>query len=142
MDPQKPDFIVLDHTADLGILVRGTDIKDLFKQAARALTQIMVKISPSEKTKKTMRSIEGRDLDELMVNWLGEILYLFHGEKMIMKDIVIHSISQSFLDATLDLTPFIPELHDILCEIKAVTYHQIGVTEKDGYWEARVIFDL
>jgi len=27
-------------------------------------------------------------------------------------------------------------------EVKAVTYHQVEVKEKDGRWEARVIFDI
>jgi SHS2 domain-containing protein len=142
MDPQKPDFIILDHTADLGILVRGTDTKDLFTRTAHAMTYIMVKTGPEGKSRSTNVSITGQDLDELMVNWLGEILYLFHGEKEIIKDIMITSISKSHLDATIEVISFAPELHEILYEIKAVTYHQIGVTEMKGYWEAKVIFDL
>jgi SHS2 domain-containing protein len=32
--------------------------------------------------------------------------------------------------------------HEILREIKAVTYHQISVERKDGGWEAQIIFDI
>ena len=37
---------------------------------------------------------------------------------------------------------FNPECHDIFTEIKLVTYHQLEVCEKEGYWKGRVIFDL
>ena len=50
-----------------------------------------------------------------MVNWLGEILYLFEGEKEIVTSIVIDSISPTCLDATLKTVSFDPKLHDINC---------------------------
>ena len=42
MDSGKPDFSLLDHTADMGILVRGKNLKDLFKTAAKSMTYIML----------------------------------------------------------------------------------------------------
>jgi SHS2 domain-containing protein len=142
MKKDKTDFTILDHTADLGILVRGKDIKDLFKNACHAMTEIMIKTTPVDKIKSKRLAITGQDLNELMINWLGEVLYLFYGEKEIVYDVIIKTVSQSQLDATIKVIPYRPELHEILCEIKAVTYHQIDVSEKNGYWEARVIFDL
>ena len=77
-----------------------------------------------------------------MVHWLGEILYLFHGEKKIATRLDIDTISQSHLDATLETIAFSADLHEVLREIKAVTFHQIEVVKKDNQWEARVVFDL
>ncbi|NNG07073.1 MAG: hypothetical protein HKM90_05000, partial [Desulfobacteraceae bacterium] len=54
----------------------------------------------------------------------------------------IGSVSSSYLEATLETAPFEPEFHEVLSEIKAVTYHQIQVTEKTNGWEARIIFDV
>ncbi|MBW1903186.1 MAG: archease [Deltaproteobacteria bacterium] len=142
MDSDKQDFIVLNHTADSGIMVCGTDIMNLFEKAAIAIMQIMVSSRHTEKTRTIKLSLDEQDLPGLMVRWLGEILYLFAGEKEVVTGIRIDSISPSHLDATLESVPFDPDLHEILCEIKAVTYHQIQVVEKDDCWEARVIFDL
>lgn len=142
MDYGKSDFMLLDHTADLGIIVRGSDIRDLFEKAGLALIQIMINPGLDRANKSIRLSLEGNDPAELMVNWLGEILYLFDGEKEIVTSIIINSISPAYIDATLKTVSFDPELHDIICEIKAVTYHQIEVAKKDDYWEARVIFDL
>ena len=138
----KHDFIVLDHTADLGIMVHGSDIKNLFERAAHSMIQLMVNGIPAGKTKRANISLDGEDLAELMVLWLGEILYLFQGEKRVVTGIGIGSISPSHLDATLETVAFDPDLHEILYEIKAVTYHQIEVTQKHNCWETRVTFDL
>jgi len=142
MDSDKQDFIVLNHTADSGIMVCGTDVRNLFEKAAIAMMQIMVSCKHTEKTRTIKLSLNEQDLPGLMVRWLGEILYLFAGEKEVVSGIRIDSISPSHLAATLESVPFDPDLHEILCEIKAVTYHQIQVVEKDDFWEARVIFDL
>jgi SHS2 domain-containing protein len=77
-----------------------------------------------------------------MVRWLGEILYLFEGEHELVTGVEITSVSHSRLDATLETVFFDTNLHEILCEIKAVTFHQIEVVQKDDQWETRIIFDL
>lgn len=142
MKSSKPDYTIIDHTADLGITVRGTDIRDLFEEAARSITHLMVKADPAKETKTIKISVTGCDSADLMVRWLGEILYFFEGENKIVIHVRIDTISPSHLNATLKTVPFDPNTDEILYEIKAVTYHQIEVAEKGDHWEARIIFDL
>ena len=144
MDSKKPDFTLLDHTADLGIIVRGRNLRTLFEVAAKSMMYIMVKAKPADTTTtKTFNlSLEGYDMADLMVRWLGEILYLFEGEHELVTGVEITSVSHSHLDATLEIVFFDTNLHEILCEIKAVTFHQIEVVKKDDHWETRIIFDL
>lgn len=142
MDSNNPDFSLLDHTADLGITVRGADLKNLFEAAAISMMQVMVRRRRDDSPSPTKLSVAGEDLADLMVRWLGEVLYLFQGKKQVLTNIVIDSIFPTRLDATLETVAFDPNQHEILCEIKAVTYHQIEVVEKDELWEARIIFDL
>jgi SHS2 domain-containing protein len=142
MDSKKPDFKLLDHTADLGIIVRGRNLRTLFEVAAKSMMYIMVKGKPAGTTKPFNLSVEGYDLADLMVRWLGEILYLFEGEHQLVTGVEITSVSHSHLDATLETVSFDTNLHEILCEIKAVTFHQIEVVKKDDHWETRIIFDL
>jgi SHS2 domain-containing protein len=143
MDSGKPDFTLLDHTADMGILVRGINLKKLFEEAAKSMMYIMLTVSSGlEDTHAVKISIKGNDLPDLMVRWLGEILYLFEGEKTVVTDTFVSAFPQTPIEATLQTIPFDPNLHEILREIKAVTYHQIEVVEKGDRWEARIIFDL
>lgn len=138
----KLDFVVLDHTADLGIMVHGSDIKNLFERAAHSMIRLMVSHIPAGKINRSKLSLDGEDLADLMILWLGEILYLFQGEKRLVTGIEIGSITPSHLEATLETVAFDPDLQEILYEIKAVTYHQIEVTQKHNCWETKVIFDL
>ena len=135
-------YQIIDHTADLGIIVEGTDEKNLFIRAAQAMTDLMVKGDISRKTVIKDVSLQGEDFPDLMVKWLGEILYLFEGDKLIVNSIEIKSISPIKLESMLTLTSFEPEHHQVIREIKAVTYHQISVEKVNDGWQARVIFDI
>ncbi len=142
MDPLKSGFKVLDHTADLRIKVRGKDMKGLFEQAALAMMQVMISSKPGGEVNRMKLSLDAEDPAELMVLWLGEILYLFEGEKKVVIGLEIESISPADLNATLETVSFDPNCHEVVCEIKAVTYHQIEVVDKGNCWEAKIIFDL
>jgi len=135
-------YQVIDHTADLGIIVKGPDVKSLFIHAARAMTDLMVKGDISKETVIKDVLVEGEDFPDLMVRWLGEILYLFDGENLIVNSIKIKSISPTKLKSILTLTSFEPEHHQVIREIKAVTYHQISVDKTKDGWQAKVIFDI
>jgi SHS2 domain-containing protein len=117
-------------------------IKDLFVNAADAMMDLMVKADISDKGAKRAVFLEAEDFPDLMVRWLGEILYLFEAERLVVREIEIRSISPSRLESTLTLTRLDKGHHKILREIKAVTYHQISVERKDDGWEARIIFDI
>ncbi len=139
-----PNYTLLNHTADMGIKIRGTNLIDLFESAGNALIHVMLGDNPRGKTRSMKISVSGGDLADLMVRWLGEILYLFEGENLVVTSINIGALSSSppSLEAALDTIPFDPQMHEILMEIKAVTYHQIEVVNKGDMWESSVIFDL
>ena len=123
-------------------MVTGTDPEDLFRKAAQSIIEIMFGKSTIKGTESLRISLDGEDLADLMVRWLGEILYLFDAERKIVSDIRTLKVSPTHLEATLT-SPFSrPGHHEIRNEIKAVTYHQIEVTQKPEGWSARVIFDL
>ena len=120
-------YQIIDHTADLGIIVKGVDEKDVFIRAAYAMIDLMVKGDITKKTVIKDVSLQGEDFPDLMVKWLGEILYFFNGEKLLLHSIKIKSISPIMLHSTLILSGFDPKQHQGAREIKAVTYHQISV---------------
>jgi SHS2 domain-containing protein len=142
MTTKRARFTFLDHTADMGIKVTGPTLEDLFENAGQSLMEIMIKKRPAGKTSLFSLSVSGEDLPDLMVRWLGEILYLFEGDSKIVMDIDIDVLAETRIDATLHTVPFNPKLHEVVTEIKAVTYHQIEVARRKDGWQAVVIFDL
>jgi SHS2 domain-containing protein len=135
-------YTLLDHTADLGIRIWGVDLKTLFENAGKTLMHLMLRGESPQRALPKRILLSGDDLADLMVRWLGEIHYLLEGEKRAVTSIRIVDIRPPCLEAALETVPFDPELHEILTEIKAVTYHQIEVVQKRDRWETQVIFDL
>lgn len=136
------DFIILDHPSDLRIGVRGRDLKSLFENAAGALTRMIARFPEPDEVRRSSLTVSGTDLEDLLVRWLGEILYLFQGEERLCAGTQIESISNESVTAVVETFPFNPEHHEICHDIKAVTYHQIEIAERGDHWEARVILDV
>ena len=135
-------YRLIDHTADFGIHVFGTDPAELFANAAFATFDMLTEIDSLESLKTTNLKITGDDWPDLMVNWLRELLYLWNGKELLVKHTHILALSQNELSANVELDPFDPDRHEIKIEIKAVTYHQIQVGRGSEGWEAKVIFDV
>ncbi len=142
MSTTAPLYQIIDHTADLGIIVRGPNVGGLFANAARVMTELMVKGELGEKRTVRDISLDAEDYPDLMVRWLGEILYLFAGDKLIMDSIEIKELHPTRIKASISVADFDSKRHFVLREIKAVTYHGISVRKANDEWEARIIFDI
>ena len=135
-------YRLIDHTADFGIHVFGTNSKDLFANAAHALFDLITDIDALKGLEETDIQISGEDWPDLMVNWLRELLYLWSGKQVLVKKVHILSLTENELSANVMTGPYDPDRHAVKIEIKAVTYHQIQVSSGFSGWEARIIFDV
>jgi SHS2 domain-containing protein len=162
-----PDFEILSHTADTGFRAFGDTLEDLFLHAAEAL--IAAALDPSEATAYAPRQIQatGADLEELLVNWLNEVLYLLDGERF------LPARFESLWFAECQATPrnghdperregvqpesALPQRtvtahllgehrdnskHPPRIVAKAATFHQLRIGEHNGRWEAEVYLDI
>jgi SHS2 domain-containing protein len=77
-----------------------------------------------------------------MVNYLRELLYLWTGKQKLVNMIDIVHISNTSVSARVSIERYQPERHEIIHEIKAVTYHQIDVSQTTDGWQAVVVFDV
>ena len=138
--PGKYEYI--EHTADLGFRAYGTTCQELFVNAAEALFEALVSVETiREKVQRTV-SVTAAAPDELMVSWLSELLYLFDTEGLLLSGFEIKSMKDNRLEATVRGEIMDPARHEIKTGIKAVTYHQLYVRQRDGNWESQVILDL
>jgi SHS2 domain-containing protein len=138
----KHKYKLIDHTADFGIHVYGSDPKELFANAAWAVFDLITEIDELTGIDSCRIEVSGDDWPDLMVNWLREVLYLWNGKELLVKNARILSLSETELTATLECDSFNPDRHVIKTEIKAVTYHQIQVNSSPSGWEAMIIFDI
>ena len=137
----KP-YETFNHTADIGIRAFGRTLEELFINAAKALFDILMDPDPIREILTREVEIQGSDLEDLLVRWLGELLYLCEGEGYLFREFSIIQLTPSSLKAAARGERFDPGRHKFKNEIKAVTYHQVEVSKKEGIWVGKVIFDL
>jgi SHS2 domain-containing protein len=138
----KKNFEVLDHTADIGLIVYGEDLKALFENAGEAFFHLITDLKKVRRRIERRIHIERESLDRLMVDWLSELLYLHEIENLLFKGFKVESVGEEGLRAIVRGEPFQEGVHVIKTEIKAVTYHQIEVRKEKRGWRAQIIFDL
>ncbi len=138
----KQGYRFIDHTADFRLEIFGVDEKDLFIQAAMALTDLITDPKALQGARRRTFTVSGDDWSDLLVNWLRELLYLWSGEEQLVSRVDLQSLEPTRLKATVTTEAFHADRHPIRNEIKAVTYHQIDVGPYKTGWRARVVFDI
>jgi len=135
-------YKTFNHTADLGIEVSGKDERELFSNAAFAVFDITTDLHDVNAREVRRFAVEGSDLEDLLVNYLREVLYMFSGQGLLLKDFSILEINGRHLVAEVRGEPFDSARHSVKTEIKAVTYHEVEVRETEKGLKARLIFDV
>jgi SHS2 domain-containing protein len=135
-------FCILEHTADIGFEAFGATRKEVFANAARALTQLMVDLEAIAPQEELSLRAEASDMPSLLVNWLSEILYLFDAEGWLFRDFELEDLTEHSLAATARGEKFDRRRHQVKLLVKAVTYHQLDLRETAQGWRAQVYVDI
>ena len=138
----KRSFEILDHTADVGIIAYGADVKDLFSNAALALFSLITELESIEEKLHFDLKVSSEDRDSLLVEWLNEFIYLFDVEHILFNRFDIESLTHNQLKAVCYGETFDPVKHKIKMGIKAATYHMLKLDKNGGGYKAQIIFDI
>ncbi len=76
--PDDALYEEIEHTADRSFRVRGGDLRQLFTNAAHALSSIERAHGREKATITRDVQVDGIDRETLLVNWLNELLHLEH----------------------------------------------------------------
>ena len=134
-------YNTFEHTADIGIEARGATLEEAFANAARGMFSIIVDGSDIAAREKREIALEETDDDEqLLVDWLSELLYIHDVEGLVFNhfDITIDDC----LHAKAWGEPYSREKHGYGSEIKAVTYHMLTIKRNNKGTEIKVLFDI
>lgn len=140
--PRGKVYQAIDHTGDLGMRVFGADLPELFAHAAWGLFDLMTDAQCITHGESRHLVVEAADLEDLLVRWLGELLYAFDTDRFMTANATFQALESTYLQATLHGESFDAARHPIDTEIKAVTYHQVAVERLEAGWRAQVIFDI
>lgn len=139
------DFEELDHTADIAMRARGTDIASLLRNAARGMMWLMTGPLPEEivdqASEERILTVSAPALDELLRQWLSELIYLVATERVVPVDFVILEADEHRLEARVRSAALTDEIATNASEIKAVTWHGLRVERGEDGFVAEVVFD-
>lgn len=140
------EYKVIEHMADVGLKAFGETKEKLFQNAARGMFFIITGSSGFAKQgneKYWTIKCEGANLEELLVEWLSELLYIHSTDFVILNDFIIKSMTSNNLQAESHGLKINESPYNIEKEIKAVTYYNLQALKNEkGYWEATIVFDI
>ncbi len=152
-DSHNKKYRLLDHTADLRIEVFGEGREGLFVSAGEAMADLLVGIDRLGKGVATRHEVSafGDTIEELLVDWLRELLYIFNVRGIVLFRFESVELTEKGVKAVCIGEKFDVERNGIKTEIKAVTYHGLEIKTdgvdgredgKDGRYRAAIIFDV
>lgn len=136
----------LEHTSDLELFIRGQSEEELFVNATEALLAQIVEPGDVRSIEERKVQIRSETPEERFLDWLRELLY--------------HAVTQGFLinhvervklsekqDACILVAVLCGEMldlgrHNLLHEVKTVTYQEFLYGKEGNSWRARVVFDV
>jgi SHS2 domain-containing protein len=137
----KP-FEIIDHTADIGIIAYGADIKEVFANAALGLFNLMADLDGLKENIKREVEMSAEDIEILLVEWLNELIYISDVDHIIFKRFDISELSNNSIKATCFGEKIKPGQHMLKREIKAATYHMLRIGKENNGYKVQVIFDI
>jgi SHS2 domain-containing protein len=135
-------FRTLEHPADVGFEAFGATREEVFANAARALMNVIVDLDTIKPCAEVPLQIRGPDPEDLLVNWLSELLYLHDAEGWLFRDFEILSLQDDSLSAVARGEKFQWPRHQAKLLVKAITYHQLALEKTARGWRAQVYVDI
>jgi SHS2 domain-containing protein len=131
-----------EHQADIGLCIHGRDGAELFAEAGLALASLLCDPITVETRRRYALAGEAGSVEELLVGWLNDLVYLFEGERVVWCRIELPLWEPTRYRALLDGEPADPDRHGLRDVVKAATYHGLSVEQGASGWTARVILDV
>jgi SHS2 domain-containing protein len=128
--------------SELAVRVTGNSQADLFANSAFALFDVMADVDKIEVKERINLEVEGTDRDDLMVNWMRELLYLYQGSGYLLREFNIGEVKDTIVKAEVCGEKIDPDRHEVKQEIGAVAFHKSRMEKTGNQWTAQVIFEL
>ena len=164
MTTERPGVAFFEHTADIGLEIRGRTLEELFRWAAMGLRQVVAgpvvlptpSSSPTAPIEPAGRPAGSRvrvslsgapDPEALLVDWLNFLVYIFETEDRLPGDgpweLEVEGRAEATwrLDGWFEGIPVAPGL--VVTAVKGATLHGLEIAfSKEGLYHARVVLDV
>jgi len=141
MDTSKR-YRITPHHSELAVKVFGSSQNELFTNSAWALFDVITDTEKIELKERLPLEVEGTYRDDLMVNWVRELLYFYQGSGYLLRDFRMLELGDKVLKAEVSGEKIDPDRHEIKREIVAVAYDKSRMAKTGEQWIAQLIFEV
>jgi SHS2 domain-containing protein len=141
MENQKR-YRLTTRQSELAVRVAGDSQAHLFANSAFALFDVMTDVDKVDIKERMSLEVEGTDRDDLMVNWMRELLYLYQGSGYLLKEFNIREAKDTLVKAEVCGEKIDPDRHEIRKEINGIAYHQSRMQKTGDQWTAQLTFEI
>lgn len=132
-------FETLDHPADLKIRAFGKTKEEVFLNMLLGMINgLRPKLKTLGEGEAATINIKSTNLETLLVDFLSKVLYLIQVNHEVYNNVKFKKFTDTELEAELSGK----EVERFGEDIKAVTYNNLEVKQKEDGWEAIVLFDV
>ena len=135
-------FEELEHTADVRMKIIAPTFADLLSESGFALSATLYGAYSRETPVAVFPlTAEGRDLPELLVNFLSELLFLMETEYLVPQ-IITADVSGTTVSGTVAGVAFDREKHAGGIGVKGISYSGLSLRQTPMGYELIIIFDI
>lgn len=131
----------LEHTADIKFQAFGKDLEEVFANCVLALGKSIYDRKVKSKMKKKIK-VKGKDLENLLYEFLEEFLVLFDSEGFLVSEIKKIKVDEKNFGIECEVLGDSSENYEIEMHVKSVTYNEMFVKKKNNKWVAQVVLDV
>ena len=135
-----------EHGADVGVRGRGNTAARAFEEAAQALFRLLsADLAAIRPSLEERIACEAANLEELLVAFLNELLFLFDSRRVVFGrfEIAIEELPEGVrLTGVARGEPFDPNRHEFTVLPKGATFTALEVARRDGEWVAQCVVDV
>jgi SHS2 domain-containing protein len=130
---------IIEHPGEVRLRLRAPALGDLAAVAGRALAELELGRKPGQPGGAWRDvTVQGRDREALLVNWLNELIYLAEAERWVAVEFAVLRASDTELQmrvrgVAVDTAP---------SQVKAATFHGLRIAAVPGGVEADVVLDV
>lgn len=142
MADEDKKYRVIRKSSELSIRLSGDSLPQLLADAGFALFDLLVDLESVEARESVTLEVEGLDNDDLMVNWIRELLYEYQASGFMLKEFDIREAGEFFVRAEARGEKFDPDRHEEREAIAAVDERLSHLGKMGAQWTAQVGFEL
>lgn len=141
----KPSYTFLDHTADVLFQAQAPTLNQLFEQCALAVEETQVEIQKLEPKKTVTFSLEAKNVESLLFQFLDELLFYKDAEQVLFSQFQVRikeNAGKFLLTCRAQGELLDVQKHQPKVDVKAITMHLFEVEKISRGWKAQVLIDI